>query len=160
MSSPYGDSMNLSALSMLISNFTCEFEIGDDEELVARLAGPMFEHASSCAYAHDLGEHYKYHRITTSDKLQWLQIYYAAFANRSYTELMHDQDERGVFFRFTRDKKQVLEFLRTLRRLQRGIPVTPEARNHVLEHCKLAQRIVRELASAAHFWEGQQDDDD
>lgn len=159
MSSPYGDALNLSALTILISNFTCELEMAEDDELIARLAGLMFEDAKSCAASHKLAHPGKYHRITTMNQLEWLQMYHAALGGRSYAELMKDQDETGAFFRFTRDKKQVLEFLRTLRRLQAGVPVTLESRKNVLEQCRPIQKVVSELASAAHFWEGQQDDD-
>jgi hypothetical protein len=149
--------MQLSALSMLISNFTCELELNEDEALVARLASLMFENARSWVSAVDLSG--KNRRITKHDQLHWLQLYQSLFGGRSHTELKTGQDNLAQWYRFTQDKKRVLACFRSLRRLQDGLPITSEARQEILEQCKLIGPLIRELAATAHFWEGQQDDD-
>ncbi len=162
MSSPYGDAMNLAARGILISSFSTELRGDEDEdqdrERLARFAALMLEEARSWAYAHDFSGSRKDMRIK-GDRYELLQVYQALFSGRSYTQLMADEDNLARFFRFTRDRKQIVDVLRSLRRLQRGRPITVQARDRVLAVCDLAQPLIRNLSAAAHHWEMSQDDD-
>lgn len=162
MSSPYGDAMNLGAMHLLLLHFTDRIEWEEDEDMTAELAGQVFEYALSAFASTDWihGRKLRYERITQLDSSQWLKINSELFRDRSFRELKTDDDALALFFRFTRNQKQVLDFLRSLRKLQRGIPITAEARGRVLANCTLASQLIGELASAAHFWEVRQDDDD